>query len=240
MRVCRGICEISSLYDQLSTPLGSEASSGPNLKAARRKISSMQWVKLYGAIWSVAAAIVEFLGSVLALLVSLEFLRSELEQYQLSEKFVHIYGPSSAYHFLHPPFYIVYMILPILFGLTGIVCACGLLGLREWARKGTLFLSTVPVLVCVLLVLFHPSAVFPPDPGQGAMLAFGDLVPSKHAATISLLIRHWNGRLRRGQDGPLAFHFPFDTIRSRFLRPHDPQFSLSQVFKVHHVESETS
>jgi hypothetical protein len=65
------------------------------------------------------------------------------------------------------------MILPMLFGLLGIVCACGLFGLREWARKGTLFLATVPVLVCVLLVLFHPSAVFPPDPGQGAILAFG-------------------------------------------------------------------
>jgi hypothetical protein len=120
-----------------------------------------------------AAAIVEFLGSVLALLVSLVFLRSDIDQYHLSQKFVHIYGPGSAYHFLHPAFYIVYMILPMLFGLTGIVCACGMLGLREWARKGTLFLATVPVLVCVLLVLSHPSAVFPPDPGQGAILAFG-------------------------------------------------------------------
>ena len=121
----------------------------------------------------VTAAIVEFLGSVLALLVSLLFLRSEIDQYHLSEKFVHIYGPASAFHFLGPAFYIVYMILPMLFGLMGIVCASGLLGLREWARKGTLFLATVPVLVCVLLVLFHPSAVFPPDPGQGAILAFG-------------------------------------------------------------------
>jgi hypothetical protein len=120
-----------------------------------------------------AAAIVEFLGSVLALLVSVVFLRSEIDLYHLSEKFVHIYGPASAFHFLGPAFYIVYMILPMLFGLLGIVCACGLFGLREWARKGTLFLATVPVLVCVLLVLFHPSAVFPPDPGQGAILAFG-------------------------------------------------------------------
>lgn len=122
---------------------------------------------------SVTAAIVEFLGSVLALLVSLVFLQADIEQYRMSEKFVHIYGPSSAYHFLHPAVYIVYMILPMLFGLMGIVCACGLLGLREWARKGTLFLATVPVLVCVLLVVFHPSAVFPSDPGQGAILAFG-------------------------------------------------------------------
>jgi hypothetical protein len=121
----------------------------------------------------IAVAVVEFLGSALALLVSLVFLQSDIELYRMSEKFVHIYGPASAFHFLGPAVYIVYMILPMLFGLLGIVCACGLLGLREWARKGTLFLATVPVLVCVLLVLFHPSAVFPPDPGQGAILAFG-------------------------------------------------------------------
>jgi len=83
-------------------------------------------------------------------------------------------GPASAFHFLDPAFYVVFMILPTSFGLLGIDCAGGLLGLREWARKGTLFLATVPVLVCVLLVLFHPSAVFfSPDPGQGAILAFG-------------------------------------------------------------------
>jgi hypothetical protein len=121
----------------------------------------------------IAVPIAEFLGSVLALLVSLVFLQADIERYRMSEKFVHIYGPASAFHFLDPAFYIVYMVLPMLFGLLGIVCACGLLGLREWARKGTLFLATVPVLVCVLLVLFHPSAVFPPDPGQGAILAFG-------------------------------------------------------------------
>jgi len=72
-------------------------------------------------------------------------------------------GPASAFHFLDPAFYVVFMILPTSFGLLGIDCAGGLLGLREWARKGTLFLATVPVLVCVLLVLFHPSAVFFPQ-----------------------------------------------------------------------------
>jgi hypothetical protein len=122
---------------------------------------------------SVAAAIVEFLGSALALLVSLVFLQADIDRYRLSEKLVYVYGPASAFHFLHPAFYIVFMILPMSFGLLGIVCAWGLLGSREWARKGTLFLATVPVLVCVSLVLFHPSAVFPPDPGQGAILAFG-------------------------------------------------------------------
>jgi len=122
---------------------------------------------------SVAAAIVELLGSVLALLVSLVFLQADIDRYRSSEKLVHIYGSASAFHFLDPAFYVVFMILPMSFGLLGIVCAGGLLGLREWARKGTLFLATVPVLVSVLLVLFHPSAVFPPDPGQGAILAFG-------------------------------------------------------------------
>jgi hypothetical protein len=121
----------------------------------------------------IATAVVEFLGSVLALFVSLVFLQADIDRYRMSEKLVHIYGPASAFHFLDPAFYIVYMVLPMSFGLLGIVCALGLLRLREWARKGTLFLATVPVLVCVLLVLFHPSAVFPPDPGQGTILAFG-------------------------------------------------------------------
>ena len=112
---------------------------------------------------SVAAAIVEFLGSVLALLVSLVFLQADIDRYRLSEKFVHVYGPASAFHFLDPAFYIVYMVLPTLFGLLGIVCAWGLLGLREWARKGTLFLATVPVLVCVLLVCFPIRARFFPQ-----------------------------------------------------------------------------
>jgi hypothetical protein len=120
-----------------------------------------------------AAAIVEFLGSIFSLLVSLVFLWSEIDRYQGSKQLVRIYGPASVFHFYNPAFYIVYMLLPLLFGGLGIVCACGLFGLREWARKGTLFLATVPVLVCVLLVLFHLSGVFPPDPGQGAILAFG-------------------------------------------------------------------
>ena len=119
---------------------------------------------------SVAAAIVEFLGSVLALLVSLVFFRSELDH--LLEKFVHIYGPSSAYRFLHPAFYIVYMILPMSFGLLGIVCACGLLGLREWARKGTLFpLDGSSSGLCVVGA-FPSERGFSPRPRPGSNTCF--------------------------------------------------------------------
>ncbi len=94
-----------------------------------------------------AAAIGEFLGSIFSLLVSLVFLLSEIDRYHGSKQLVRIYGPASAFHFYNPAFYVVYILLPLLFGLLGIVCAFGLFGLREWARKGTLFLATVPVLV---------------------------------------------------------------------------------------------
>lgn len=120
-----------------------------------------------------AAALVEFFGSALALLVSAVFLLSEIDRYQVSKKLVRVLGTASSFHFFNPAFYVVYVIFPTSVGLLGLVCAFGLSGLREWARKGTLFLARIPALICLLLVLFRPSTVFPPDPGQGALLAFG-------------------------------------------------------------------
>ena len=135
-----------------------------------------------------AAALVEFCGSALALLVSALFLLSEIarvgfawqfprtDRYQGSKKLARVWGPGSAYHFLNPAFYLVYIIFPISVGLLGIVCAFGLPELRAWARKGTLFLARAPVLICLLLVLFRPSTVFPPDPDKEALLAFGGAI----------------------------------------------------------------
>jgi hypothetical protein len=77
------------------------------------------------------------------------------------------------YQFLAPAVYVVYMILPIGFALLGIAASVGLFRLREWGRRATIVLSIVPVLGCALLVLLRPRSVFPPDPGQGALLVIG-------------------------------------------------------------------
>jgi hypothetical protein len=147
------------------------------LARARKRKTHMErrlstpWIDTPNSV--VVIGVLEFFGSLLALLVSVVFLWSEIDRYQLSKRFEQLYGPTSAFHFINPAFYLVYMVLPMSFGLLGVVCAFGLPRLREWARKGTLFLGTVPVLVCGLLVLFRPAAVFPPDPSQGTILAFG-------------------------------------------------------------------
>ena len=48
--------------------------------------------------------------------------------------------------------------LPFLFSLVAVVTAVGLLRLREWARRTTLWLATLPLAGCALfLILYHPS-----------------------------------------------------------------------------------
>jgi hypothetical protein len=60
-------------------------------------------------------------------------------------------------------------------GLLGMASSIGLLDMREWALKATIFLATFPVSVCVLLLILRPKTLFLPDPGQGAMLRLEDL-----------------------------------------------------------------
>lgn len=55
-----------------------------------------------------------------------------------------------------------FIILPTAFALLGLATGFGLLRMKEWARKAMIFLSTVPVLGCALLLLFAPASVFPP------------------------------------------------------------------------------
>src|ERR1700682_2917766 len=99
-----------------------------------------------------AAAMVQFLGSGAALLSSGLFLWSEIDRYRLSRRLVEIYGRGSGFDFLNLSFYFVYIIFPGAFGILGAKCASGLFQLREWSRKATIFLSTVAVLCCTLLV----------------------------------------------------------------------------------------
>jgi len=52
--------------------------------------------------------------------------------------------------------------LPIGCSILGLVASVGIIRSKEWARKAVIFLSTVPILGCAILVLWHPASVFPP------------------------------------------------------------------------------
>jgi hypothetical protein len=122
-----------------------------------------------------AVAVVEFIGSALAVFLSGTALLGEIQNYLQVKHALETYGPSAPirFEFLHPLVYVTYIFFPLAIGLLGMASSIGLLCMREWARKTTLFLATVPVSVYVLLVILRPRALFPPDPGQGAILAFG-------------------------------------------------------------------
>ncbi len=66
-------------------------------------------------------------------------------------------------------------VLQIAFSLLGIVTAIGLLLLREWARKATIFLSTVPVCVLLFALLVFFDATHATGRG-GLVAAYGFLM----------------------------------------------------------------
>lgn len=112
----------------------------------------------------VAVAAVQFLGSLPFLFVSGGTLWAVVRGYRLY--------PHS-HQVLTPAFWVVYIAVPICLSLLALVSSIGLLRQREWARRITLFLSVIPVSGCLLLVILRPPSVFPPDSGQGALLAVG-------------------------------------------------------------------
>lgn len=64
--------------------------------------------------------------------------------------------------------------LPVTFSRLSLVAALGLLRSREWGRRITLFLATVPVTVYSLVVTFKPVSIFPARM-HAAPFAMGDL-----------------------------------------------------------------
>ena len=64
--------------------------------------------------------------------------------------------------------------LPAIFGFLGLAAAVGLLCVREWARKTTLFLALAPLIVYLPIVILRPAIIFPPETG-GSFLVVGDL-----------------------------------------------------------------
>jgi len=65
-------------------------------------------------------------------------------------------GPSIACQPQRPVHYAVLISVPLCISLLGIAVATGLLRLKEWARRTCLFLATVPVLGCAILVIIDP------------------------------------------------------------------------------------
>jgi hypothetical protein len=121
----------------------------------------------------VAVAIVEFVGSSASLLVSIIFLMSELERYIGSNRLVRIYGPGSAFHPYSLMVYLVFILVPMTIGLLGIASSIGLFRLRRWARQMSVNIAMYSAISCALLVVFRPGAVFPREPGNGAILVVG-------------------------------------------------------------------
>jgi len=102
------------------------------------------------------------------------------------------------------PMLIVVLGLPILFSLMAVVTSIGLLRLREWARRATLYLATLPVSGCAFfLILYHPRDVY------GAPFAVRDIshLVGKILLAILIPVSIWWWVL-----------FTRNTVRSQFRR----------------------
>jgi hypothetical protein len=120
-----------------------------------------------------AVAAVQFLGSLAVLLLPGLLLTDEIRLYRW---YPNNYQPQSAH------FYAVFVVLPICLSLFGIITSLGLVRLREWARRVTLYFPAVPLLICALwLILHHPRAL-----DDSALLVIGDL--SNWFAAVLLVI----------------------------------------------------
>ena len=81
------------------------------------------------------------------------------------------------------PILIVVLGLPFLFSLMAVVTSIGLLRLREWARRTTFYLATLPVFGCALfLILYHPRDVY------GAPFAVRDISHLVGKVLLAILI----------------------------------------------------
>ena len=89
---------------------------------------------------------------------------------------------------LPPVFWTFFIAFPLAFAALGIVTSIGLVRLREWARRGTIFLSVVPVSTYTLLLVWRPSSVFPANPRPGGPYAIGDVVGLAVGALVVMLI----------------------------------------------------
>jgi hypothetical protein len=102
-------------------------------------------------------------------------------------------------------YYAVLIGVPLCLSLLGVVTGRGLLRMRNWARRATLYMATVPVCGCILFLrLYKPKPI-----AEGAIFVVGDLLPAIACALLVVLlpVSVWWWIL-----------FTRKTVRSRFLQ----------------------
>ena len=121
----------------------------------------------------IAVAAVQFLGRLAILLLPAVLLTDEIHFHSW---YPATYQPKSA------AYYVLFVALPISLSLFGIITSIGLVRVREWARRVTLYFATIPTLICVLwLILHHLRAV------GDALLVIGDLSNALAAYLLVIL-----------------------------------------------------
>ena len=134
-------CDASIVIPSWDEIKWSRALRPPRPTTCNRGSSSMQELDGQGPAPSiVAVAAVQFLGSLPFLYVC----------------GIALWGTIWTTHdFANWPMLVVGFGLPFLFSLVAIVTSIGLLRLREWARRATLYLATLPVSGCALFLILH-------------------------------------------------------------------------------------
>ena len=97
------------------------------------------------------------------------------------------YRYPSNHQVFEPEFWVFYIAAPVGFALLGLVTSIGLVRLREWARRRTIFLSVVPVSTYALLLIVRPASLFPPETGHGGIYAVGDIYLDIVAGLVAIL-----------------------------------------------------
>lgn len=108
----------------------------------------------------VAVAVVQFLGSLVALVLPALILIDEIQLYR---RYPHTYQSQPA------RYYVVLFAIPVCLSLLGIFTSIGIYRLRPWARIVTIVFSIVPAVGGGLFLIFHHAR----DTG-GALFVIGD------------------------------------------------------------------
>jgi hypothetical protein len=81
------------------------------------------------------------------------------------------------------PMLVVILGLPFLFSLMAVVTSIGLLRLREWARRVTLYIATFPAFGCALFLILHH-----PHESYGTPFAVRDVSRAVGKVLLAILI----------------------------------------------------
>jgi hypothetical protein len=80
-------------------------------------------------------------------------------------------------------YYFVVIGVPLFLSLLGVVTGRDLLRMRNWARRTTLYMATVPVCGCALFLRLYRAKSVP----EGAIFVIGDLTPVAVGALLVVL-----------------------------------------------------